>query len=74
MLRKIATAVGYAKAPRATFIAKHPKRGLVALGAVKGWKHSRTVRRSAKGLVGLGFGLGALSVALPVLGARALRR
>ena len=38
MLRKIATLVGYSKAPRATFLIRHPVKGAKALVAAKGMK------------------------------------
>jgi len=57
MLRKIASFVGYAKAPGATFMVKHPVKGTKALVASKGLKGLVTTRAGAT--------LGAL-VAVPV--------
>lgn len=63
MLKKIATMVGYAKAPKATYMVKHPVKGTSALLAAKGAKGLFTTRAGAV--------LGAL-IALP-LGLLALR-
>lgn len=57
MLKKIATMIGYAKAPKATFVVKHPVKGTKALLAAKGAKGLLTTRAGAT--------LGAL-VALPL--------
>jgi hypothetical protein len=70
MLEKLAVAIGYAKAPRATFITRHPKAGLTALAVSRGLRESRTARRVAGGLIAVG----ALSVVLPGLAVWALRR
>lgn len=70
MLGKLAIAVGYAKAPKATFVMRHPKAGIAALALVQGLRESPTMRKVAAGL----FGLGVLSVALPTLAVWALRR
>lgn len=61
MLRKLATMVGYAKAPKATYVLRHPKKGLTALAVAKGMK-THTGRRVATGVLGVG----ALAVAVPV--------
>lgn len=47
MLKKIATLVGYAKAPKTTFVMKHPIRGTKALVAAKGIKGLVTTRAGA---------------------------
>lgn len=47
MFKKIATMVGYAKAPKATFVAKHPVKGTKALLAAKGAKGLFTTRAGA---------------------------
>ncbi|HEV8242205.1 MAG TPA: hypothetical protein VGS57_22755 [Thermoanaerobaculia bacterium] len=70
MLKKIALAVGYAKAPKATFVMRHPKAGVAALAVAQGLRESPTARKVVFGL----FGLGALTVALPTLAVWALRR
>jgi hypothetical protein len=70
MLGKLAIAVGYAKAPKATFVMRHPKAGIAALALVQGLRESPTLRKVAVGLVGLG----ALTVALPTLAVWAMRR
>lgn len=57
MLKRIATMVGYAKAPRATFVAKHPVKGTKALLAAKGARGLFTTRAGA--LIGA-------AIALPV--------
>lgn len=57
MLNRIATLVGYARAPRTTFMLKHPVKGTKALIAAKGVKGLVTTRAGAA--------LGAM-VALPV--------
>ena len=64
MIKKIATMVGYAKVPRATFVMKHPVKGTKALLAAKGLKGLVTTRAGAV--------LGA-AVALPVVLALASR-
>jgi hypothetical protein len=70
MLGKLAVALGYAKAPRATFLVRHPKAGVVAFAATQALRESRSARRIAGTL----FGLGAASVAIPALAVWMLRR
>lgn len=70
MLKQLALAAAYVKAPRATLIARHPRTGITALALAQGLRESRTARRIAAGL----FGLGAASVALPALAIYLLRR
>jgi len=70
MLKQLALAVGYAKAPKATFVMRHPKAGVAALAVAQGLRESPTARKVAVGL----FSLGALTVALPTLAVWALRR
>lgn len=70
MVGKLALLVGYAKAPRATFVVRHPKAGIATLAATQALRESRTVRRVAGTL----FGLGAASVALPTLAVWLMRR
>lgn len=57
MLRKVATLVGYNKAPKATYVLRHPKKGLAALAAARAARHSSTARRAMT--------LGAAAVAVP---------
>lgn len=67
MLKKIATALGYAKAPKATFVMKHPVKGTKALLVAKGAKGLVTTRAGAM--------LGAVvAVPLGFLAARGLRK
>jgi hypothetical protein len=47
MLGRIATLVGYSKAPRATFVMRHPVKGTRALVAAKGIKGLVTTRAGA---------------------------
>ncbi|MBW3536003.1 MAG: hypothetical protein KY453_12455 [Gemmatimonadetes bacterium] len=47
MFKKIATAVGYTKAPKATFVMKHPVKGTKALLLAKGAKGLVTTRAGA---------------------------
>lgn len=47
MLKKIATALGYAKAPKATYVMKHPVKGTKALLLAKGAKGLVTTRAGA---------------------------
>ena len=54
MLKKLALAVGYAKAPKATFVMRHPKAGMAALAVAQGLRESPTVRKVAAGVFGLG--------------------
>jgi hypothetical protein len=70
MVKQLALLLGYAKAPKATFVMRHPKAGVAALAVTQGLRESPTARKVAAGL----FGLGALSVALPTLAVWALRR
>lgn len=70
MLKQIAVAAAYAKAPRATLVVRHPRAGVAALAVAQGLKESRTARRVVAGLVGLG----AASVAVPALMLYLLRR
>lgn len=58
MVKKLITAVGYAKAPKATFMLKHPVAGTKALVAAKGAKALFNTRA--------GVTLGAM-VAVPVV-------
>lgn len=61
MMRRLATMVGYAKAPKATYVLRHPKKGLTALAVAKGVRHTRA-GKLATGVLGLG----ALAVAVPL--------
>jgi hypothetical protein len=70
MLKQLALAVGYVKAPKATFVMRHPKAGVAALALAQGLRESPTARKVVGGLLGLG----ALTVALPTLAVWALRR
>jgi len=70
MIEKLAIAVGYAKAPRTTFMLRHPKQAITAMAVVRGLRESRTARRVVGGLVGLG----AATVAIPVAAVVLLRR
>jgi hypothetical protein len=70
MLKKLAILVGYAKAPKATFVMRHPRAGVAALAVAQGLRESPTARKVAAAT----FGLGALSVALPMLLVWGLRR
>jgi hypothetical protein len=70
MIGKLAVAIGYAKAPRATFMIRHPKQAVTAMAVARGLRESRTARRVVGGLVGLG----AASVAIPVAIVSLLRR
>jgi hypothetical protein len=70
MLKQLAVAVAYAKAPRATLVVRHPKAGVTALAVAQGLKESRTARRVVGGLIGLG----AASVALPAVAIYLLKR
>jgi len=54
MLGKVLTLVGYARAPKATFVMRHPVKGTAALLAAK------STARGTK------IGLGAAAVALPI--------
>jgi len=54
MLRRVMTLIGYSKAPKATFVLKHPVKGTAALLAAKGTSRGTKV------------GLGAAAVALPL--------
>ena len=57
MIRKIAAALGYAKAPKASYVMKHPVKGTKALIA------SYTGRSLLRGRTGLALGA---AVALPL--------
>ena len=70
LVKKLAVAVGYAKAPRATFMLRHPRTGTAAVALSRVLRESPTARRVAAGLVGVG----AAAVALPALAVWALRR
>lgn len=58
----IASLVGYAKAPKATYMARHPVKGAKALVAAKGIRGLVTTRAGAvlSGMVALPLGLVAL--------------
>ena len=47
MLKKIALMVGYAKAPKTTYVLRHPVKGTKALLAAKGAKALVTTRAGA---------------------------
>ena len=70
MVKKLALAVGYAKAPKATFVLRHPKAGTAAVALSQVLRESPTARKVAVGLIGLG----AVAVALPTLTVLLLRR
>ena len=70
MLKQLALAAAYAKAPKTTLLVRHPRQAVVALAVAQGLKESRTARRVVGGLVGLG----AAAVALPALAVLMLRR
>jgi hypothetical protein len=70
MVKGLLTLVAYAKAPKATFVLRHPRAGMASVALAQGLRESPTARRVAAGLVGLG----ALGVALPTLAIWALRR
>ncbi len=54
MLRKIGTLIGYTKAPKATFMLKHPVKGAVAYTAYHNLSRTQTA------------GLAAAALAVPV--------
>ena len=62
MPSKLAKLVGYAKAPKATYMVRHPIKGTKALIAVKGVKGLVTTRAGAVlgGMVAVPLGLMAL--------------
>lgn len=62
MFGRIAALVGYAKAPKATFMLRHPVKGTKALVAAKGAKGLVTTRAGAMlaGMVAVPVGLMAL--------------
>ncbi len=74
MLARLATAVAYGKAPRATFVmrqlVRRPKTTTTALVLAIGLRESPTLRKLAGGLLGLA----ALGVTLPILAVWRLRR
>ena len=61
MLKKISTAVGYTKAPRTTFLLKHPFKGTKALLAAKGLKGLVTTRSGAALTAAVALPLGVLA-------------
>lgn len=61
MFRKLATIVGYVKAPRTTFILRHPVKGTKALVAARGIQS--LVKSKA------GVAVGAVAAAVPVAAA-----
>lgn len=70
LLKKLALATAYVKAPKATLVARHPKQALTAYAVVEGLRRSKVARRAVGGLVGLG----AAAVVLPLVGYKLLRR
>jgi hypothetical protein len=70
MAKQLAIALGYLRAPRATFMLRHPKAGAATFAFTQALRESRTARRLTLGLVGLG----AAAVALPALAVWAVRR
>ncbi len=50
MLNRIATMIGYAKAPRATFMVKHPVKGTKAFTAYYGLRSRQTAALAAAAL------------------------
>lgn len=69
MFRKIATLIGYAKAPKKTFFMKHPKKGVKALLTWKGAK--KGAKTAVKSPVATAVGA-ALAVPLTVLAVKKL--
>lgn len=63
MLKKIASLVGYTKAPRATYLLKHPVKGPKNLLALRGAK-SLMKTRGAAIAAGVAAGAAALPLAL----------
>lgn len=59
MFRKLATLVGYKKAPKATFMLRHPVKGYHALAAAKGLPGGSGTRRAT-------LSLGAAAVVVPL--------
>jgi hypothetical protein len=70
MLKKLALLMAYAKAPRTTIVARHPKQALTAYAVATGLRRSKVARRTVGGLIGVG----AAAVVLPMLGWRLIRR
>ncbi len=62
MLNRIARFVGYAKAPKATYMLRHPVKGTKALLAAKGAKGLVTTRAGAAlaGMVAVPVGVAAI--------------
>jgi hypothetical protein len=69
MVKNLAVALGYAKAPRATFMLRHPRAGTAAYAFSHVLRESSTARKLTAGLVGLG----AAAVALPTVAVLAVR-
>ena len=69
MVKNVALALGYARAPRATFMLRHPKAGTAAYAISHVLRESSTARKLTAGLVGLG----AAAVALPAMAVLAVR-
>ena len=74
MIARLATAVAYGKAPRATFVrrqlVRRPRTTATAVVLAVGLRESPTLRKMAGGLLGLA----ALGVALPAIAVWRLRR
>lgn len=62
MLSRIAKLIGYAKAPKATYMVRHPVKGTKALVAAKGAKGLFTTRAGAAlaGIIAIPLGVAAL--------------
>jgi ABC-type nitrate/sulfonate/bicarbonate transport system permease component len=67
MMRKIATALGYAKAPKASYVLRHPVKGTKALIA------SYAGRSLLKGKTGMALGA-AVALPLAYMAVRSARR
>jgi hypothetical protein len=71
MFRKIATMIGYAKAPKATYLVKHPVEGTRNLLALRG---ARSLLKGRAGAIAAGVAASAAAVPLAIFMGKKIKR
>jgi hypothetical protein len=71
MFRKLATMIGYAKAPTATYLVKHPVEGTRNLLALRG---ARSLLKGRAGAIAAGVAASAAAVPLAIVMGKKIKR
>jgi hypothetical protein len=71
MFKKIATMIGYAKAPKATYLVKHPVEGTKNLLALRG---ARSLLKGRAGAIAAGVAASAAAVPLAIIMGKKIKR